>query len=451
MIPYRFVLVLATVTVACAYYNGLYNANRLASEARRAESEGRRGDARSLWLQAAMRADSVAARYPNSKYHDDALLMSGRAQSRVGDCPLAMVPLETVVAVSEDDRIIDQARVLLAECQLKQRRFDDVIETVTPLLPVDALTRHDRARSLRGRAHLALGNTATAARDLSPPTDLMSRFDLAAALLANGEVERARVELAVTEEFSYQETRWMGLLDSLGADDPGSVSGFVDRWVADQDVATDARVRLLMADAQRWNQHGDLESALARLHEASSLSDDSSVVASIRYEIAVVELRRAETVVDITEHIRTFRGLTGAAGFDEIPSDVFVSILERVVTAVNASNSGGLWIFRAAETVRDSLRQHELAALLFIRVATDHPATAIAPKALLALAALRPDAADSIVGILSRDYADSPYTDLATGGVGAGYAALEDSLRQVLQMPRRDSTGGLNRRNEGPT
>ena len=34
--------------MACAYYNGLYNANRLVGEAEKAQREGRSGEARSL-------------------------------------------------------------------------------------------------------------------------------------------------------------------------------------------------------------------------------------------------------------------------------------------------------------------------------------------------------------------------------------------------------------------
>ncbi len=52
--------------IGCVYYNGLYNANQLAGEARKAEREGRRGEAQSLWAQAAVKAESVATRYPDS-------------------------------------------------------------------------------------------------------------------------------------------------------------------------------------------------------------------------------------------------------------------------------------------------------------------------------------------------------------------------------------------------
>ena len=43
----------------CVYYNGMYNANRLARSARKAEREGRTFEANNLWGQVVTRAESV--------------------------------------------------------------------------------------------------------------------------------------------------------------------------------------------------------------------------------------------------------------------------------------------------------------------------------------------------------------------------------------------------------
>ena len=48
----------------CVYYNGMYNANRLARSARKAEREGRTFDANNLWGQVATKAESVVVRHP---------------------------------------------------------------------------------------------------------------------------------------------------------------------------------------------------------------------------------------------------------------------------------------------------------------------------------------------------------------------------------------------------
>ena len=59
------VLLLAT---ACVYYNGMYNTRHYTSEAERAEREGRRIDASSAWGQVVVRAETLLARHPTSKY-----------------------------------------------------------------------------------------------------------------------------------------------------------------------------------------------------------------------------------------------------------------------------------------------------------------------------------------------------------------------------------------------
>ena len=53
-----------TVTAGCVYYNGMYNANRLANSARKAEHDGRTFEANNLWGQVATKAESVAGTSP---------------------------------------------------------------------------------------------------------------------------------------------------------------------------------------------------------------------------------------------------------------------------------------------------------------------------------------------------------------------------------------------------
>ena len=107
-----FVIIGAMVS-GCAYYNGLYNANRLAKDAEQAEREGRESDARSLWAQVAVKAESVVARYPQSKHRDDALLLRGKALRATGDCAQAIEPLTQSLVSSPDSTIRTNSRLLL--------------------------------------------------------------------------------------------------------------------------------------------------------------------------------------------------------------------------------------------------------------------------------------------------------------------------------------------------
>ena len=63
----------------CVYYNGMYNTNRLAKSARKAERDGRAFEAKNLWGQVITRAETLVVRHPRSKYAD-----RGERASRTG-------------------------------------------------------------------------------------------------------------------------------------------------------------------------------------------------------------------------------------------------------------------------------------------------------------------------------------------------------------------------------
>jgi hypothetical protein len=88
--------------------------------------------------------------------------------------------------------------------------------------------------------------------------------------------------------------------------------------------------------------------------------------------------------------------------------------------------------FRLAELARDSLGAPRLAGQLFLDLATADSGSIFAPKALVAALPLLPDRHDSIVGILDRTYAASPYTRALRGEASPAFAAAEDSLAREL-------------------
>jgi hypothetical protein len=87
---------------------------------------------------------------------------------------------------------------------------------------------------------------------------------------------------------------------------------------------------------------------------------------------------------------------------------------------------------------------------MFLQLVTDNPGSVLAPKALLAVALMEPLKADSIRGVLLKDYPDSPYTQLVTGGPGAGFSAVEDSLRRVSGGEWPDTSRTSGRRDSRP-
>jgi hypothetical protein len=93
-------------------------------------------------------------------------------------------------------------------------------------------------------------------------------------------------------------------------------------------------------------------------------------------------------------------------------------------------------MFIVAEEFRDSLDATAPAVALFLRLERDYPQSVVAPKALLAAAALEPARGDAIRRMLQDRYPESPYTLVLAGLGGDRFAALEDSLRTLLATER---------------
>ena len=82
----------ASLLGGCVYYNGMYNANRLANSARKAEREGRTFEANNLWGQVATKAESVVVRHPKASTPKRPRFCEGLALARLGQCEQALGP-----------------------------------------------------------------------------------------------------------------------------------------------------------------------------------------------------------------------------------------------------------------------------------------------------------------------------------------------------------------------
>src|SRR5688572_26154473 len=102
----------------CVYYNGMYNANRLAKSARKAEREGRTFDANNLWGQVATKAESVVVRHPTSKYADQAAVLRGLALARLGQCEQALAPLGRASLLKASSDLAEDALLATGRCQV---------------------------------------------------------------------------------------------------------------------------------------------------------------------------------------------------------------------------------------------------------------------------------------------------------------------------------------------
>ena len=136
----------------CVYYNGMYNAKRLAGSARKAERDGRNFEATSLWGQVVTRAESLVARHPDSKYVDEALVLKGVALARLNQCPSAVAPLGRASQLAADADLTEEAALMLGRCQLQLGDATLADATFARISESDDPVRRREARLLRARA-----------------------------------------------------------------------------------------------------------------------------------------------------------------------------------------------------------------------------------------------------------------------------------------------------------
>jgi hypothetical protein len=420
---------LALTISGCAYYNAMWTAERFAKEARRLEARGREPEARTQWALAAVKAESVLARHPRSRWADDALVLRGEGLARVGTCGVAAAPIAKALATVSDASLRERAGLAAAECALAAGKPIDAEQALAEALASNDARRRSRAEYLAGRgaaSRLEYDAAVAHFQRSREPAALPARMR---ALLGAGRPEEAGAVLDTLAAGSFRAADWTELLDGLataaGAD---AASAALDRLLARVRVPATESARLLIADGDRRVARGDLDGAAARYRQAAAVPAGDAGVARVR-EQRVVAARagaRGDLGPVVAELTRISRPGGGGPGAAEARS--LLDLVARMAATPETPGEA----FRTAELARDSLGAPRLAGQLFLDLVATDSGSLFAPKALVAALALLPDRRDSIMGVLDRVYAASPYTRALRGEASPAYAAAEDSLAREL-------------------
>lgn len=433
----------AVFFTGCAYFNGLYNANRIASDARKAEREGRVGEARSLWSQVAVKAESVATRYTDSRHRDDALLLQGLALQATDECDRATPPLEVALQSSPDSALRNDASLVLGQCYFELADYESAIGVLTPLVQLADTHWAHRANLWRGKALLRSGSYENAIADLQAANGAEAAFDLSIAYSLQNKTAYARAVLDAVVDGPYDEPAWQEALDTLGGRYPEDAAAVVNRLVERGDLTEGQEARLLLAEGRRWAARGEWEHAAVGFRRAAGLAPDSADGLDAAAEHALARIRSTgdlaslPTLVDSLEVAveSELNGPSERAKYLDAARDAVAILAATHVADTGNAESGpphpDLDLFLSAEQMRDLLGARPLASAMFRRVAEGYPSSAIAPKAIIAAAQLDPTLSDSLLFVLRAQYATSPYTLLLKGIAGDRYAAIEDSLRML--------------------
>ncbi|MGH7508324.1 MAG: hypothetical protein ACREMZ_02490 [Gemmatimonadales bacterium] len=414
----------------CVYYNGMYNANRLAQSARKAEREGRTFDANSLWGQVATKAESVIVRHPRSKYADEAAVLRGLALARLGQCEQALAPLGRAALVRGNADLFEEALLTTGRCQVSlgnmaaaDASFIQVLESRNPERRVEAHFQHARALRHAGKYQEALA----AIESVKDP-----RAD-AERLLALAGSGRGPEALALADSLvSAGDTTksWDSLIVALGQQDPAAASSLVDRILRLPGQRDATRARRLLEDALRLSGT-DSARAAARLRETIAIGGSGEAAGRASVQLVRLSLVPVSQPQELTPIIDTLHELTGRY---EVVSYA-LSQLGATAAAVLAATSvnpgapqGDMRLFLGAEAARDSLGAPGLANAMFHRIFEEWPESPYAPKAILAAQQLDPTWSDSARAILEERYVASPYLAMIRGEGTPAYRQLEDSL-----------------------
>jgi hypothetical protein len=415
----------------CVYYNGMYNANRLANSARKAEREGRTFEANNLWGQVATKAESVVVRHPSSKYADEAAILRGLALARLGQCEQALAPLGrlAVAKVSTDLRedvwlATGGCHVTLGNMAAADVAFAQVLDSRNPHRRREA--RFQRAQTLR---HAGRYEEALAA--LEGMRDRRARPELLLALAGAGRVPDAMVIADSMVAQGDTTLPWDSLLVTLARQDPSSGSLLVDRIRRLPGRTAETQARWLLEDGIRLFQV-DTARAAARFREAVKVGGSGPAAGRASLQLVRLDLRAVSHPQQLSPLIRTMRSLA-AKNQSVAPELTQLSATTAAILATSASlmpgsPQGDLKLFLAAEAARDSLLAPRLAEDMFLRILNGWPESPYAPKAILAAQQLNPLWADSARALLEARYLDSPYLAMIRGEEASAYRQLEDSL-----------------------
>lgn len=423
---------LALALAGCAYYNGLWSANQLASDARKYEARGMVAEARLNWGRAAAKAETVLVHYPHSRWAEDALVLQGEGLAKSGTCDAAIAPLNRAIATVTDDALRERASLAAALCAVKQGSLSDAERYLAPVLESRDGARRSSAFYIAGLAAQRSGDQDLAARRFAASVQPEAASARVVAMAAAGHPAAAVALVDSVARRDDDETRWTDALDAVAqSSGPVTAADALDRLLARSKLRAAPRARLLIADGDRLRVARVFDRALARYATAATLVPDSADAARARVRIEVVHLAQARTTADLDSVSANLADL--AAGGLAVGE---ARALQAEIQMVRREDTTEVKAFRDAELARDSLAAPLLAAELFLRFAASHPGSLFAPKALIAAGQLRPEVLDSVGGALAAQYAESPYTQAFRGRASPAYQAMEDSLAVAFGVAR---------------
>jgi len=419
-------LMLLCLVSGCAYYNAMYNARRLSDAAEKAEREGRTFDANSYWGQVTVKAETVIARHPDSKYAPEAYALLGLGHARLRNCAQARPALEMGLAGRLDTALANEAEFVLAGCYAALDMHKLALGAWAKVIADGDTARLPIARAGQVRALRASGQVEEAVELLERYPDLPARVRLATLAAAGHGTEVLTLADSLIAA-GDSAAAWDSVITSLAAHDKAAASRLVDRARTIPSVPPATRAYWLVEDAVRLAANP--AAARHRLEQARDESGVPDVAAMARLELIRLDLRNVSATPELRPFLERLEPEISDSPYST-DAEALGAVISMVLDAADSASVGAamsdLRLFLAAEAARDGLRATRLASALFQQVPLVAPESPYAPKAMLAAAQLQ--GGDSLlIAEAETRYPASPYV-VAASGRYSELRALEDSL-----------------------
>lgn len=435
---------------SCAYYNGMYNTRKFTGQAEKAEREGRTIDASTAWGQVTVKAETLLARHPDSKYAPEARVLMGRAYARLGDCTSARAALEPGLGMIQDSALQREGRLALARCLVALNEPQRAIITYRQLYQ----SATDSAKlGLRPEMLVALQRAGAYddALELASDTAVATRRVRLLLLAGAGRFEAMQ---ALADQLASQGDTlapWDSAAALAGRTDPAAASRVVDAMLRLPSVSPERRARTLLADAGRLAAV-DSGLALRRYREVLVGTVPNDLAARARLDIVRVRLRHAGSEADLDPIAADLARETEDSPL-AAEARTLAAALDQLRTLRDSVGAtapeGDMRTFLGGELARDELFALPLARQLFVRVADLWPTSPYAAKALLAARALSPS--DSALRLrIETDYAADPYVMAVRGEDVPVLRSLEDSLGSFASAELARRFRGPDRSRQAP-
>jgi tetratricopeptide (TPR) repeat protein len=154
-----FALMFVLFVWGCAYFNTFYNAIQFFEEAEQeivsaSNSEQLSNKSEELLQKTIARCNLVVAKYPESRFHDDALLLRAKALYYQGEFQLSKGSLERLNSEFPESPLLNEARLWTIRCQWKNESSKASLEeTLYFIGELEKNDRFGRIQSLRSLAH----------------------------------------------------------------------------------------------------------------------------------------------------------------------------------------------------------------------------------------------------------------------------------------------------------